>query len=216
MEKNYFLEMIRDLRKQETVTLHNNIIKIEDLAAEAVVEFLTNEYSQEALEYSGNPPPFDKDAAIWAAKTIYVVAQLILYREHKEVELVSLLPDFEGDITASSMLSSDLCLRFLPEMIKQLRIFDAEDAVIPLLEDTLIKWHYSGIEYPLYINTLNFDTIQTDDSLLQMYTDRIIQYKKIELAKQALFYPLVAAHLGGFSGDLWHDFKKITDIDGHD
>ncbi|MEP4780809.1 MAG: hypothetical protein ABJZ18_07540 [Algibacter sp.] len=200
--------MIKDLRQQEIVTLHNNILKIEDSTATPVVEFLKHEYIQEALEYPRDPPPFNKDAAIWASKTVYIVAQLILYREHKEVELVSLLPEFEYEITASSILSADLCLRFLPEMIKQLSVFDVTDAIIPLLEDILLNWHYSGIDYSLDIYVLSFDTIQGDDSLLQMYTDRIIKYKKTQLAKHILFYPLVAAHLGDFSSDLWNDFKK--------
>ncbi|GAA3519099.1 hypothetical protein GCM10022393_36580 [Aquimarina addita] len=207
--------MIQDVRQRETVTLHANILKIDDASAEQVIDFLNQEYTQETLEYSGDAPPFDREAAIWAAKTIYVVAQLILYREHKEAVLASLLPDFKQDITPAAILSADLCLRFLPEMIKQLKAFDTEDAIIPLLDDIMVVWHYSGVDHSPDISLLNFNTIQRDRCLLQMYTERIIQYKNIQLAKHTLFYPLIAAQLGGLSDELWSDFKKITVSDEH-
>ena len=55
---------------------------------------------------------FNKDAALWAAKTIYIAAQLMLYRENKSVELAKLLPDYNGEINASSILSSRLMHSF--------------------------------------------------------------------------------------------------------
>ncbi len=210
MKVNYFLQMIKDLRQHENVILHNSVLKIKPDAEQEVITFLKEAYEEEALNYMFTPPSFNEDAAIWAAKISYTVAQLILYRKHKDKDLALLLPDFEQDLNPSKILSADLCLRFLPDMILELKAIDIEDSIIPLLEKKAETWHYSAINYTLSIDNLNFDVIIADPCIYEAYTERIIAYKNLKLAKHPSFANHIAGHLGDYAHTFWNDFK-ITD-----
>lgn len=213
MADNYFLDMIENLRKNQEVLLYNNILKIDQYQTEDVIIFLQKEYEEEAIGYPYQAPDFDSNAALWAAKTIYVAAQLILYREHKESDLEALLPGFDQEITPSAIVSSDLCLRFLPDMLMQLKLIDQEDSLITILENILVQWHYSGVHYTLNKEQLDFSLLATNECVKQLYSNRIIEYKKIGLAQHSVFRELIAANLGMYSGEFWNDFKKLTEID---
>lgn len=207
MLREYFVTMIKQVRRQEDIMLYGNILTIDQLESIETVEFLRNEYELEALEYPYNVPPFDEEAALWAAKTVYISAQLILYRENRNTELSVLLPEFSAEITPSAILSADLCLRFLPDMLIQLKLIDSEDPLIALQESLLTLWHYSGVRYALNIEMLDFEKINMDACLRQLYTNRIIEYKKIHLAKHPAFKEGIAADMGMYSHVFWNDLK---------
>ena len=145
MTKYYFLNTIQTLRKQEEAVLYEKLLPISEQEKKEAADFLYQEYQQEALEYPYQVPEFDVFAALWAADFLYTALQLVLHREQKEQDLVQLLPDFPNEITPSAILSADLCLRFLPDVIIQLKLIDSEDALIEILEKQLTLWHYSGI-----------------------------------------------------------------------
>jgi hypothetical protein len=203
----YFLKMIQTLREKEEIMLYGNILKISETEAKEVVDFLKTEYQKESLEYAFTLPPYNSEAALWAAKTIYIASQLIMYRENKGEEIEILLPDFIGEQNASSLFSVDLCLRFLPDMITQLRLIDSEDMLIDLLELKLYTWHYSGVTYPLNIEKLSFETVVSDPCLHQAYANRIMKHKKLKLATQESFKNLILANLGDHGQEFWKEFK---------
>ena len=207
--------MIRTLRKQEEVILYGNIVHINEKYTGAVVEFLQKEYQKEILEYPDhNLPAFETEAALWAAQTIYTAAQLLLYRENKETDLEQLLPDYNITRTASAVLSVDLCLRFLPDILVQLKMIDSEDSIIEILERKLIYWHYSGINYTLPLQLLDFNSMFIEHALKSIYINRIITYKKLDLANQDACKDTVAAHLGLFAEQFWKEFNREKYIDG--
>jgi hypothetical protein len=204
---DYFLKMIRNLRQNEQIMLYGHILEITDADAQAVRDFLKGEYDQESLGYPENVPSFDSGAALWAAQTIYIAAQLILYRENQEKDLSLLLPDYQSPPTAGGMLSADLCLRFLPQMITQLKNIDSEDALIGVLERKLIYWHYSGVAHPMDVDQLDFSVVD-DPSMKQMYAERVIDYRKLSLALHPSLGEYISAQLGLYGHTLWKDFKK--------
>ncbi len=206
--------MIQSLREDEEVLLYNNILKIEEDEASKVVEFLELEYATEVLNYPYKTIEFDSEAALWAAKTVYVAAQLILYRENKEIDLEILLPKYKLELTASAIVSSDLCLRFLPDMIVQLRMIDPEDLLIEVLDNILLQCHYSGISYELEVEKLNFTAIEANKCLHQLYANRIANYRKLRLAEHPVFNELISANLGIYGNELWNNFKKNTEVNG--
>jgi hypothetical protein len=206
--------MIKQLRQHEDIILYGNILTIDQLESIEATEFLRHEYENEMLGFPYTPPAFDEEAALWGAKTIYITAQLILYRENRGTELSGLLPEYTAEQTAAAILSADLCLRFLPDMLTQLKIIDTEDALIPILEEILTKWHYSAVPYPLNTELLSFEKINADDCLHQLYCNRIIDYKKIHMAKHPSFKGRIAANLGLHSETLWKDFKLEMNDDG--
>ena len=199
MKKNFFLNMLEMLRQQEEIILYCNLLSIsEEEKAEAIL-FLQKEYLQESLDYPYQVPLFDADAAFWAAKMIYIASQLMLYREHKEVDLLELFSDYEGDFSAAAILSADLCLRFLPDTLTHLKMIDSQDKMIEILEKILEKWHYSGIKYTLEVEKLDFEIIEKSLCVKQLYVNRVIFYKKNSLSEHPNLQPLLSANLGIYS-----------------
>jgi hypothetical protein len=203
----YFLQMLHDLRKNEDVLLYENILETYEQEEQEVIKFLADEYKTESLNYPFTPPAFDPRAALWAAKTVYIAAQLVLYRKPKTEDLPGLLPAFTGEITAAAMLSADLCLRFLPDLVVQLKLLDHEDALIPLLEDRLKVWHYSAIAYQPEVETLDLNILQTNNCLQQLYINRVIACKNQSLARHPAIMPFIKASLGIFTREFWNELN---------
>lgn len=199
--------MIQLLRKHEEIMLYDNVLEITENDSKEVIAFLEDEYKMESFGYPYTCPAFNEQAALWGAKTIYTAAQLMLYREHKEADLSQLLPDLSTNPDSSEMLSADLCMRFLPDILKQLKRIDGEDKLISLLEDKLVCWHFSGVNYLLDIQQINFENSVSNPCLHQLYADRIILNKKMQLAKHPAFESLIAAGLGMYAAELWKEFK---------
>jgi len=203
MNDNHFLKTIFRLRQREEVLLFANVLKINSVEQREVLQFLHEEYRTEALNYPHEAPDFDEAAALWAAQTVYWAAQFILYRENNAADLEKILKDFEGQTSPSAMLSADLCLRFLPAMLVQLKMIDPEDEMVEILEKILYRWHYSGVNYPLDIEKLGMKPIMDNACLLQLYLNRIIEYKKTKLAENELFKPHIKSNLGMYANEFW-------------
>lgn len=199
--------MVQTLRQHEEIVLYGYVLDISENEEEEVSTFLKKEYEREVLNFPYAPPGFDPAAALWAAKAVYVIAQLILYRKNKEADLTLLLPDFESVKSPAAIISCDLCLRFLPDIIFQLKTIDPEDPLILILEKRLSEWHYSGINYPLETDTLNFGSISTDPCLYQLYINRVIASRNVKLAQHEACISQVKASIGIFNTDLWSEIK---------
>lgn len=207
MNNEYFYLVIKNLRLYEDILLYDNLLQINENEILKVQVFLEDQFQQESYTFPFESSVFDKDAAIWSAKIVYHTAQLILYREHEIENHKSLFADFQGEINASSILSADLCLRFIPSMLIQLKMIDNEDGLINILEELLQKWHFSAINYSLEIEQLNFENILNNNCLLQLYVNRVIENKKLKLALHPNLLPSVKASLGMFTSEFWNEFK---------
>lgn len=203
-KENLFLHTIFQLRKEEDVVLYTKLIETDERELLLVNDFLEEEYRLECYEYPFTPPPYDEKAAIWGAKTFYTVAQLILFREHKERDLVKLLPAYDGTLNAGAILSADLCLRFLPQLLAETKNFDAEDILIVEINNILKFWHYSGIGEELP-GIPEFDVITEDKSLLQLYINRIIEKKDKKRAVLPVFFDLIKGNLGLYQPQFWKE-----------
>ncbi len=205
----FFLKMIQHLRKNEEVMLYSDdLLPVSNTEQQMIVAFLADEFKMESVTYPVNTIHFDPKAALWAAQTIYTAAQLILYRKNEEKVLTTLFPDFPEKITDSAVLSADLCLRFLPELLRQIKLIDMEDELIVILEKHLTKWHYSGISYPLPIDLLDFEPILAHPYLIQMYANKVIALKRLDLANHPALTAYVRASMGMYSPELWGAFES--------
>jgi len=203
MSDNHFLKTIFRLRQREEVLLFANVLNIKPIEQREVLQFLHEEYRTEVLNYPHEAPDFDEAAALWAAQTVYWAAQFILYRENNAADLEKILKDFQGQTSPSTMLSADLCLRFLPVMLIQLKMIDPEDEMVEILEKILYRWHYSGVDYSLEIEKLDLNDIINNACLLQLYLNRIIEYKKTKLAENEMFKPHIKSNLGMYADEFW-------------
>lgn len=212
MHENYFLQSIQALRQQEEILLYEHALTFSEHDIQEVVDFLALEYARESIEYPHTPPDFDPLAAEWAAKTVYFSTQLLLFRESSVEDIASAVPKFSQPITPAAIVSADLCLRFIPFIIRQLSLIDSQDGLIPILVPLLHTWHYSGITYPLDTTLLNFDTILLNPSLHQLYINRVISATNIKLALHPVCRQWIDANLSIFAEDFWKEFTMETRI----
>jgi hypothetical protein len=201
--KTPFLDTIYHLRTIEQVILYDKLITISEAEETEAVLFLETEYEKEILEYPGTAPDFNADVALWAAKTVYLAAQLLLHREHKRDDLNILLPDYAGIQDASAIISADLCLRFLAQIVGEIKRLDPEDLIIEILEKHLTQFHYSAIGSELDIENVSFEIIETNDCLLQLYIDRIVQRKSIKWAEPDFIKKQLEIGFGDYQKLFW-------------
>ena len=202
--KTYFLNTIEHLRINEEIILYTNLPHISE-EDNLTIAFLEKEYANESTHYPYTPPAYNALAALWGAKTIYYALQLILYRENKGKDLPLLLPVYTDEQNASAILSADLCLRFLSQVLDQIKVIDADDLIIQVLEGHLQQWHYSAIGYNLNPEMLNFQQILENNSLKQLYINRIIENKSKKLAELPNLNEHVKASMGNYSSYFWED-----------
>lgn len=201
----YFHQTITHLLKEEEVILYNRLIPIREEEAKWTVEVLKQQYEKECLEYPHQAPPFDEAAALWAAKVLYITAQLLLYREAKVEEVPQLFPGDNLEVSASTILSVDITLRFLPQLLFSAKAIDFEDVLIPLLEKILEKWHYSAIGHEMEVENLDFAPILNDNCVKQLYADRIIEHKVRTLAEHPAMQQQVKGSMGDYATYFWSD-----------
>jgi len=207
MKSHLYLKMLRHLRESQEIILFGNLLEISEEEINQTASFLRNEYEKESIEFPGNIPKFIPEAALWGARTIYIAAQLVLYREKKASDFNNLLPDFGIPLTPGAFLSADLTLRFLPSLINYLTILDPDVPLISVLEKHLTQWHYSGINYPLDRDKLDFTIVLQDQCLKQLYVNRVTFHKKTALAHHPFLQELIQASLGIFGNVYWPEFK---------
>ena len=169
---NYFLFVIKSLRQDEMLAMHGHFVPL-DGRNTAVISYLKTEFENQRVAFPAIEMQFDEDAAYWAAELIYNCSQLLLNREDI-VEVVSHhLKEYEGQKSRSAIISADLCLRFLPDIIEQLVEIDNEDPLIEKLTDIGREWHYSMISICKSSDQLDFSFLETDRWLLQIYAERV-------------------------------------------
>jgi hypothetical protein len=210
MDNAFFPNMITTLRGEEAIVLYGYLLEVTEEDCALVTAFLSAEYAREALDYPYTAPPFDAEAALWAAKTVYTAAQLVLYREHNVGDLEALFPSFPGEQTASAALSADLCLRFLPPLLYQVELIDPDDKLILLLRQALHVWHYSGVTYPLDHAETDFTQAANNPCWMRLYCDRITQHKNEQLALHPAFSQQILADLGDYAGRFWKTLITTT------
>lgn len=209
--KSPFLDTIFLLRKNECITLFSNIQTISSKEEQEAETYFEAEFEKERLEFLSDLLTCDKSTAVWAAKVLYHSAQLYLIRENTANNLDNLIPKFKGTRDTSSILSADLSLRFLPEIMIALNSIDPEDTLIKMLETILTEFHYSGIGYDLDLNHVNWEEELKDRTYRKLYLERIIEKKEYNLAEIPFINKLLIAEFGMHKEAFWRELKIITE-----
>jgi len=204
---NYFLSTISHLREQEEMLICDRFVSPTAKEENAVADLLREEYSREVLNFPGAAPAFEREAAVWAARIVFNGSQLLLSREKDAQDIVELLPPYGGAMTPAAILSADLCLRCLPDVIEKAREINPDDPLIGLLEDLLPVWHYSGIGYFRLPGSAEFDfsPILADDCLRLLYIDRVIERRVTALANLPELRPGILAVMGDHGDSFWKE-----------
>ncbi|MDW9382275.1 hypothetical protein GFU89_18915 [Chryseobacterium sp. JV558] len=198
------------LRKEECITLFSSLQQISPQEEAEAGDYFETEFEKERLEFLSDQLTCNKETAVWSAKILYHSAQLYLIRENTQKNIENLIPAFKGSRDISSILSADLSLRFLPQVITALNVVDSEDPLISMLEDILMQFHYSGIGYDLDLKNVNWQEELKDKTYRKLYLERIVEKKDYKLAEIPFINKLITAEFGIHKDAFWRELKTIT------
>ncbi|WP_298519433.1 hypothetical protein [uncultured Kordia sp.] len=206
--QNNILQTIHHLRTSGQFVLYTNKPKVSTSELNDLADFLEQEYENESLNYPFAAPEFHKEAAVWAAKTIYYAAQFLAHRMEEPKNLGKFFEDFKGEISPSVILSTDISLRFLPFIIKELEHIDFEDWLVKILKKQLQTFSYSAIGHDMNeeIQEEKLAKLFQNDCFRTLFTDRVIAKKDISLTAHKIIQENVAIQLGEHSNQFWRAF----------
>jgi MoxR-vWA-beta-propeller ternary system domain bpX4 len=205
-----FLDTLFLLRQEECITIFTDLQEISRKEENDAAEYLETEFEKERLEFLFDTISYDKEAAVWAAKVLYHSAQLYLIRENTAKDLNRLIPPFNGKRDASAILSADLSLRFLPQIILALQQADPEDQLIKLLENILTEFHYSAVGFNLELENINWEKELSDMTYRKLYFERIVEKKVYSLAELPFINRLLIAEFGMYKEVFWKELKNMN------
>lgn len=197
------------------VTLASRPAPFEPTDLPAAEALLRDHYADDLRELPGAAPAFDAAAAGWAAAFLYHTVQLALVRELDETVVQAQLADFTGEITPAAIYSADLCLRYLPDLLRLAKGLAPGDALVARLRATAGQWPFS------FVGTEGAEgnadgaadaeaRVLAHPALRQEYVDRIIRAQDRVRAARPHLAPLVHAALGQYAATLWPDFAAFT------
>lgn len=207
--KSSFLDTLFLLRKEECITIFTDLQEISGKEIQDTEDYLESEFEKERLEFLSMETGFDKEAAVWAAKVLYHSAQLYLIRKDTSKDLQKLIPDYKGKKDISSILSADLSLRFLPQIISALHTADPEDPLIKMLENILQQFHYSAVGLDVKVENINWEEELKDKTYRKLYLERIVEKRSYQMAEIPYINQLLIAEFGLHKDLFWKELKII-------
>jgi hypothetical protein len=208
--KSPFLDTLFLLRQEECITIFSDIYEISKKGEEDALDYFQAEFEKERLEFLSDAVVCDVETALWAAKLLYYSAQLYLIRENTAKDL-NIIPPFKGKKDISALLSADLSLRFLPQIVSALQIADPEDPLVKILESVLKQFHYSAIGSDLDLEEINWEEELKDKTYRKLYLERIVEKKAYTLAEIPYLNRLLIAEFGLYKDIFWRELKTITE-----
>ncbi|WP_445431575.1 hypothetical protein [Chryseobacterium indoltheticum] len=205
--KSPFLDTLFLLRKEGTLTIFSDFKTLSEKEGKEAEDFFESEFEKERLDFLSDKIPFNKEAAIWAAKILYHSAQLYLIRKDTAKDLEKLIPQYRGEKDVSAILSADLSLRFLPQLLDALKIADSTDPLVKILENILQQFHYSGIGLDLNLENINWEEELKNKTYRKLYLERIVEKKAYSLAEIPYINQLLIAEFGMYKDIFWKELK---------
>lgn len=198
------------LRQEECITIFTDLQEISSKEEKDAAHYLETEFENERLEFLSDTVSYHKEAAVWAAKVLYHSAQLYLVRENTAKDLNRFIHAFKGKKEVSALLSADLSLRFLPQVILALKNADPEDPLIGLLENILTDFHYSAVGYDIELGHVDWEKELSDSTYRKLYLERIFERKAYALAEIPFINQLLTAEFGLHKDIFWRELKIIN------
>ncbi|WP_294288410.1 hypothetical protein [uncultured Chryseobacterium sp.] len=206
-----FLDTLFLLRQEECITIFSDIHDISKKEEEDAMAYFQAEFEKERLEFLSSDIVCDRETALWAAKVLYHSAQLHLIRQNTAKDLNRLIPPFKGKREVAALLSADLSLRFLPQIVSALQIADPEDPLVQMLESVLKQFHYSAVGFDLELEGINWEEELKDKTYRKLYLERIVEKKAYKLAEIPYINQLLIAEFGLYKDIFWKELKTITE-----
>ncbi|WP_294236492.1 hypothetical protein [uncultured Chryseobacterium sp.] len=208
--KSPFLDTLFLLRKEECITIFTDFHEISEKEESDAADYFEAEFEKERLEFLSDQISFDKETAVWATKILYHSVRLHLIRENTAKDLNRLIPPYSGNRNIPAILSADLSLRFLPQIISALHDADPEDVLMSMLENVLKRFHYSAVGMDLELEPINWEEELKDRTYRKLYLERIVERKSYRLAEIPYINQLLIAEFGLHKDVFWKELKVIN------
>ncbi|WP_294224256.1 hypothetical protein [uncultured Chryseobacterium sp.] len=208
--KSPFLDTLFLLRKEECITIFTDFHEISEKEESDAADYFEAEFEKERLEFLSDQISFDKKTAVWATKILYHSVWLHLIRENTAKDLNRLIPPYSGNRNIPAILSADLSLRFLPQIISALHDADPEDVLMSMLENVLKRFHYSAVGMDLELEPINWEEELKDRTYRKLYLERIVERKSYRLAEIPYINQLLIAEFGLHKDVFWKELKVIN------
>jgi len=161
---------------------------------------LYNFYRDDIQDMPPSCPPFQEDAALWAATLTYRIVQLT--EEPSHLPLTTLLPAYTSPVTPAAIYSADLCLRYLPDLMQHTQTDNLRNFVL----QTAAQWPFSSTGMQVS-PTGSIEPILHDAALLQAYADRIIVTRDTNRCQHPGIKSAVIKAMGNYQEILWPGFN---------
>lgn len=207
--KSPFLDTLFLLRKEGALTIFSDLKTLSEKEEKEAEDFFESEFEKERLEFLSDKIRFNNETAIWAAKILYHSTQLYLIRKDTAKDLENLIPQYQGEKDVSAILSADLSLRFLPQLLDALQVADSTDPLVKMLENILHQFHYSGIGLDLNLEKINWEEELKDKTYRKLYLERIVEKKAYKLAEIPYINQLLIAEFGMYKEIFWRELKIV-------
>lgn len=201
-----FYNTICQIRTKEEVILYDELMTISEEELLKVAEFLEAEFKKEVNNHQDNSIEFDKNAAIWAAKITYFSWQLLLNRKNTFKEIEKYLEKYKRVINESAIISADLCLRFLPQVVLDLKQIDNDDPIVSVLNDILQEFPYSAIGYGIVsVEIFEQQLIKNSTNLTLLFLNRIVERRDFAFASSLYWKRQLQVFFGDYKETFWNE-----------
>ena len=202
-----FLDSIYQIRTEECLIIYSKILHISEKENDEVADLLINEFDNEKINYPFVSPDFNSKAALYAAQILYHAAQFVAIRENTQKDFKKYFTIYEDKIDESALLSADLCLRFLPMILNQLKSIDTEDPLVEILDKILQKFHYSAIGTATIIPEIDWENQIISPCFKMLYLNRIFEKKDYNLAEIQFWKKEIQSQIGNYKDIFWKELN---------
>jgi len=173
----------------------------QELTAAALL--LETEYERQRPKMPIGMPNFDEKSALWGATFLYRAAQLTLMRDAEEQTVEKELPLIIGKKTPSILYSTDIALRYLPDLFRMAKGLAPDDILVKKIKTVAELFPFSSVGIPIE-KTENHPIILNHSALKLAYLDRILAKKDRKRVKTFELEPYLKEYLGEYLEDFWN------------
>ncbi|MBX2877468.1 MAG: hypothetical protein KTR30_35440 [Saprospiraceae bacterium] len=173
--------------------------EVEEIEAQHLLEEI---HTEEQLNTPHAPIPFDATAAIWSAKFLYRAVQAALLRALDEDTIKKELKLYPGTITAASICSADLCLRYMGDLSKLTKGLAPGDILLAYFNKLAFQWPYSAIGWATLPNKEQLFDILKHEGLRLLFLERLLDKKAYSEIKKLQLTPWIHTLTGLYPKEL--------------
>jgi hypothetical protein len=124
-------------------------------------------------------PPLRIEIAVFGAMILYRAAQLLTYRDFRSESLRQAILNGPRESDASEQYSADLCLHFLPDLLRLARAASIADPLVSSLLELGARWPLSSVGIAgVQLNDdgqARLRTLAQHPAAWRLYVDRVLQ-----------------------------------------